>query len=82
MNLSERLQSAPKQSPRQICKFGKWLDSLTDDDRKAVENALSDKSWSIDALTKVLIESGMPVGRNSVNHHRNRLCRACFGVSG
>jgi hypothetical protein len=82
MNLSERLQSAPKQSPRQICRFGKWVNSLSDDDQKAVQNALSDKSWSIDALAKVLIESGMPVGRNSVNHHRNRLCRSCYGVGG
>lgn len=82
MNLSERLKNAPKTNNLQLCKFGPWLNSLPDDDKTAVESALKDQSWSVAALSAVLIESGCPVGRNSINNHRHGRCGSCYGFIG
>jgi hypothetical protein len=82
MNLSERLQTAPRQVEKNLCKFGAWVSTLSDDDQQAVKAAVNDRSWSVQALTTVLEESGCPVGRNSINHHRHGMCRSCNGVGG
>lgn len=79
MNLSERLKTASKQNEKNTCKFGAWFKTLSDDDQTAVRSAINDRSWSVSALLAVLNESGIPVGRNSIDHHRNGLCRSCDG---
>lgn len=72
--LTEALKVAPPTHP---CPTGKWLNSLSEDDRKAVVTAVRNPEWSTSQLWSTLREYGLPCSRETLGTHRKGLCRHC-----
>lgn len=74
MSLKDKLQTPPK--ARQ-CKYVLWIDSLNDEDREAVLDAMGNRAWSIDKLLTALQEEGAPVNYGMIRKHRAKVCPVC-----
>lgn len=74
MKLSELTKQAPS---KRNCSFGKWVDSLDDEDRQAVQDVFKDPNWSNAAITRTFREAGCPCARDSVTLHRSNGCKVC-----
>lgn len=75
MGLVDALQTPPQ--ARQ-CKFTLWLDSLSLEDRQAVEDAMSNRLWSIEKLLDALKSEGAPVNYGMLRKHRAKVCPICY----
>lgn len=74
MSLKEVLSTPPSIRP---CKFTAWTDSLNDEDRHAVQDAMANRAWSIEKLTKALKAEGAPINYDMIRRHRANSCSAC-----
>lgn len=59
------------------CKYKTWIESLSDEDREAVESAVKDKRWSIENLVTTLNSEGAHVYKDLIRKHRLDICRVC-----
>lgn len=78
MSIKQALEKAPVVRP---CKFKQWLESLNEEDREAVDQAMENKAWSLDQLTKVLQSEGAPVNYSQIRKHRINICSVCINES-
>lgn len=74
MSLKEALKVAP---PRRQCTFTQWIESLDDEDREAVREAMDNSLWSIDKLTRALKDEGAPINYDMIRKHRANSCPIC-----
>lgn len=74
MSIKQALEKAPIVRP---CRFNQWLESLDQEDREAVEQAMGNKAWSIDQLTKALQDEGAPINYSQIRKHRAGICPVC-----
>jgi hypothetical protein len=73
MSLTERFAEEPPAS----CKVRAILEALPRDDSEAVNKALSNPRWSSIRIAQILTAEGHPVGRSTVQAHRNLTCQCC-----
>ena len=73
--LSERITAAKPVRTR--AEVYAWFDSLTPDDRDAVIVMLLDPDWSHLAIQRLLVDEGIPVGKETVAKWRRS-----FGFNG
>lgn len=59
-----------------LCIVGRKAADLSDADLQVLEAALTDPRWTINSLTKALIERGFVVGETALRKHSKREC-AC-----
>jgi len=86
MSLSERLQSASKESTAKLCKIGLLLagDVLSEKDKKTlaetfdVPEGVPGRVTNV-ALTKILREEGYDISLSTVDRHRRKDC-GCFNL--
>ena len=57
------------------CSMSKLLETLTSEDREALETVLQDDTWTGVEIAATLQENGHKVGYWVVNRHRQRLCQ-------
>lgn len=74
MSLKDTLSTPPSIRP---CKFTAWTETLSDEDRKAVYDAMSNRHWSIEKLTNALKSEGAPINYDMIRRHRANSCSAC-----
>lgn len=86
MSLSERLQSASKESNAKLCKIGALLNSnsLSDKDKKSLVETLDVPEGTPGritnvAISKILREEGHDVSLSTVDRHRRKDC-GCFNI--
>jgi len=86
MSLSERLNSASKESTAKLCKIGMLLsgDVLSDKDKKTltetfdVPEGVPGRVTNV-SLTKILREEGYDISLSTVDRHRRKDC-GCFNL--
>lgn len=86
MSLSERLNSASKESTTKLCKIGMLLagDVLSDKDKKTltetfdVPEGVPGRVTNV-SLTKILREEGYDISLSTVDRHRRKDC-GCFNL--
>lgn len=86
MSLSERLNSASKESTAKLCKIGMLLagDVLSDKDKKTltetfdVPDGVPGRVTNV-SLTKILREEGYDISLSTVDRHRRKDC-GCFNL--
>jgi len=71
--------AAPPKKRRRWCGLADWAATLDADDKAAVNDAVTDTAWSVEALTQALNGNGFRGGRNVVANHRRKAC-ACYDV--
>ena len=86
MSLSERLQSASKESTAKLCKIGLLLagDVLTEKDKKTLTETIDTPEGvpgrvTNVSLTKILREEGYDISLSTVDRHRRKDC-GCFNL--
>lgn len=58
------------------CETGKWLDTLDNTDRVAIDAAMLDTTeWKTAALWRVIRENGATVGESAFRRHRTKGCQ-------
>jgi hypothetical protein len=86
MSLSERLNSASKESTAKLCKIGMLLagDVLSDKDKNTltetfdVPEGVPGRVTNV-SLTKILREEGYDISLSTVDRHRRKDC-GCFNL--
>lgn len=71
MSISDRLSGTPKKKANRGCLTCKWLETLSEDDRQAIDNWLNN-GWSMRQLHTVLFtdpENPIPVGLTAYRNH-------------
>lgn len=56
------------------CGLYEWRETLSEDDRRILDNAFADEAWSTSGLAKALMERGAPFRYQVVYRHRHNFC--------
>lgn len=59
------------------CPFGKWFDTLDDEDIGVVQKIFADPAWQTAAILKFFKENGCKAGERGIRRHRNGDCPEC-----
>ena len=73
MGLAEEL-STPPVAKQNRCGTCKWIDTLSEEDRVAVEAVMDDPRWTQVALYRTLSKNGLPVKETQFRRHYRGLC--------
>lgn len=76
LNLNAQLNTGPKVRKGPPCTMRTVLEALNDDDRKALEEALADRTQPHTHIFRVLRDNGVNISINTVHRHRRGEC-AC-----
>lgn len=74
MSLSDRLAAYEKPLVGGRCTVCSLIDSLPEDEAKALSDALADPAFSNAGLSRVLKEEGYQVGGSTLGRHRRQEC--------
>ena len=71
MGLQEKLATRETAPKLKVSRVETWLESLSDDDRKAAQAALGDRNYTTSALLAIFTEEGLTgIGESALAHHR------------
>jgi hypothetical protein len=59
------------------CSWGRWLDSLDEEDQATVADIMADLSWNATDIQKFLNSEGLGFGLNLIRRHRSGQCTEC-----
>ena len=59
------------------CPFGKWFDTLDDEDVVVVQKLFVDPMWTTTAILKFFKENGCVAGERGIRRHRKGECLEC-----
>ena len=77
MALVDKLDQTPQRQHGLPCSIGAVLDSLPDDEAKALNAMLHELGWPAKQIDAALKAEGYTVGFQTINRHRGRVCR-CY----
>jgi flavin-binding protein dodecin len=67
MSISEKLSQAP--AKKVTCKTCNWISTQSESDKAAIQGAIDNPAWSIEALVRVLQEDGLTAGVSAFRAH-------------
>lgn len=70
----ETALAADGRARRRYCGFGRWVRTLSDEDRQRAEELVADKAYNCRALARYFQGKGAKFNDQVLNRHRNDSC--------
>lgn len=70
----ETALAADSKQRRRYCGFGRWIRTLSEDDRRRAEELVADRTHNCRALARYFQSKGAFFNDQVVNRHRNGAC--------
>lgn len=77
MALSDSIEEFRFKKLDGLCPFGKLVESLNDNDKKVIDNAINKNIPSV-TLANALRKEGYKIAEATISQHRRNICR-CIG---